>query len=73
VELKGRLAIVTGASTGIGAATARLLAREREVVVPFMLRLFWIFERPFPGLTRWLLRTTGVKHPATRRGETSKV
>ncbi|MFI5181281.1 MAG: SDR family NAD(P)-dependent oxidoreductase [Thermoanaerobaculia bacterium] len=39
----------------------------REVVVPFMLRLFWIFERPFPGLTRWLLRATGVKHPRSRR------
>jgi short-subunit dehydrogenase len=49
-----------------------VLRDAREVVVPFMLRLFWIFERPFPGLTRWLLRATGVKHPATRLGETSK-
>jgi len=38
----------------------------RSVVVPFMLRLFWIFERPFPRLTRWLLRATGTKHPRAR-------
>lgn len=38
----------------------------RDVVVPFMLRLFRIFERPFPGMTRWLLRATGVKHPRAR-------
>jgi short-subunit dehydrogenase len=35
----------------------------REVVVPFMLRLFWTFERPFPGLTRRFLRVTGARHP----------
>ncbi len=38
----------------------------REVVVPFMLRLFRFFERPFPGLTRRLLRATGVRHPRGR-------
>ena len=43
-----------------------VLRDAREVVVPFMLRLFWIFERPFPGLTRWLLRATGVKHARAR-------
>jgi short-subunit dehydrogenase len=44
----------------------------REVVVPFMLRLFWTFERPFPGLTRRLLRTTGFTHPAVSHPDASK-
>lgn len=43
-----------------------VLRDARDIVVPFVLRLFWIFERPFPRLTRWLLRATGVKHPAAR-------
>ncbi|HSB37068.1 MAG TPA: SDR family oxidoreductase, partial [Thermoanaerobaculia bacterium] len=33
MDLRGRLAVVTGASSGIGAATARLLAREGARVV----------------------------------------
>jgi uncharacterized protein len=43
-----------------------VLRDARDVVVPFMLRLFWFFERPFPGPTRRLLRATGVKHPRAR-------
>ena len=44
-----------------------VLRDAREVVVPFMLRLFQLLERPFPGPTRWLLRATGVTHPRARR------
>jgi short-subunit dehydrogenase len=43
-----------------------VLRDAREVVVPFMLRLIQILERPFPGLTRWLLRATGVRHARAR-------
>lgn len=48
-----------------------VLRDAREVVVPFMLRLFQAFERPFPGLTRWLLWATGLRYPLTRRGGAS--
>jgi len=39
-----------------------VLRDAKDVVVPFMLRVFWFSERLTPGLTRWLLRKTGVRH-----------
>ncbi len=44
-----------------------VLRDAREVVAPFMLRLFQLLERPFPAPTRWLLRATGLPHPRARR------
>lgn len=56
----------TSPEEAAAALVGGVLRDAREVVVPFMLRLIQILERPFPGLTRWLLRATGVKHPRAR-------
>jgi short-subunit dehydrogenase len=46
------------------ALVGAVLRDAKEVVVPFMLRVFWICGSLTPGLTAWLLRKTGARHPA---------
>ena len=59
--------IPTLTSEEVAAALVGGVLRDaRDVVVPFMLRLFQLFERLSPGPSRWVARTTGVKHPAAR-------